>query len=28
LARGSDMDRPGKNVPLSNHILILKRRGG
>jgi hypothetical protein len=26
LARGSDMDRPGKNVPLSNHILILKRR--
>jgi hypothetical protein len=28
LARGSDMDKPGRNAPTANHILILKRRGG
>jgi hypothetical protein len=26
LARGSDMDKPAKDAPTANHILILKRR--
>jgi hypothetical protein len=26
LARGSDMDKPSKVMPTTNHILVLKRR--